>query len=85
MSQCKFVIASQAGVIYGYKNLKHKILKFDANIQFNRQCLKFNLVPKYANVEVHNASPGSQFTQRKVGKMRIKDKINIFAYEKRKN
>jgi hypothetical protein len=51
MTQLKFVTARQAGVIHMYKNLKHKILKCKANIQLNKECLKFNLIPKYANTK----------------------------------
>jgi hypothetical protein len=49
MTQIKIVIASQSRVIHLYKKIKHKILKGNANIQFNKECLKFDLSPDYAN------------------------------------
>jgi len=54
MDNIKF-IASQAKHIYQYKSLKSKILKCNANIFFNKQCLAKNLIPKYADIKI----PGS--------------------------
>jgi hypothetical protein len=34
-----------------------------------------NLIPKYANNKISNASPGSQFTQQKVYKLQIRDEL----------
>jgi len=46
----KFV-ASQAKSMQHYKSLRSKILKCNANIYFNRQCLTKNLTPKYAVIK----------------------------------
>ena len=40
-----FVHAGQSINIYRYKNIKRKILKCRANLYFNKQCLKYDLVP----------------------------------------
>jgi len=51
----KFV-ASQAKSMHRYKSLRYKILKCNANIYFNRQCLTKNLTPKYANIKIPTTS-----------------------------
>jgi hypothetical protein len=50
MDSIKF-IAGQACSIYQYKNLRTKILKWYADISFNRQCLTKKVVPNYASKE----------------------------------
>ena len=60
MTQNKSVMASQARVIHKYKNLKHKVLKCNASICFNKKILDLNLVPKY----ISRTSSGSNFTQK---------------------
>jgi hypothetical protein len=45
------LLASQAKHIYRYNSLRFKILKCNADIFFNRQCLATNIIPKYANVK----------------------------------
>jgi len=50
MASIKFTV-SQAKSINQYKNLRTKIMKCCANIYFNRQCLKKEIDPKYANIK----------------------------------
>jgi hypothetical protein len=76
MASIKF-IAGQARSINQYKNLRTKIMKFCANIYFNRQCLKKEIVPKYANIKVPYTSPASSITQKKVQTRHIRDKIKF--------
>ena len=57
--------ASQASSIYHYKKLKIKVLKCNADIYFNKQCLAKKIVPNYANIKVPNTSPAAQKTQNK--------------------
>ena len=46
MENIKFnFIPSQAKSIYQYKSLRTKVLKCNANIMFNKQCLSKNLIP----------------------------------------
>ena len=55
METTKFkFIASQARSIYHYhyKKLKIKVLKCNADIYFNKQCLAKKIVPNYANIKV---------------------------------
>ena len=55
METTKFkFIASQARSIYNYhyKKLKIKVLKCNADIYFNKQCLAKKIVPNYANIKV---------------------------------
>jgi len=37
----KIAIASEARIVSKYKNLKHKVLKHNAIICFNKLCLKY--------------------------------------------
>ena len=63
MTSIKFE-ASQARCINQYKNLRIEVLKFCANIYFNRQCLKQGIVPKYAKIKIAYTSPASIVTQK---------------------
>jgi len=49
MEGIKF-IASQAKSIHHYKSLRSKILKCNANIFFNKQCLAKSRTTKYVNI-----------------------------------
>ena len=75
-------LASQAKSIHLYKGLRSKILKCNANIYFNKQCLAKNLTPKYATIKVPKTSKAAQSTQSKVTRIRIKDEIK-FLYKKK--
>ena len=55
--------ASQASHINLYNNLKSKMLKWCANIYFNKQCLKQGLTPNFAKVKIPRTSPVASFTQ----------------------
>ena len=64
MNSTKTVIASQANRIHHYKNVRRKILKCCADIYFNKQCIKQNLIPNYAKLKISNTSPVAKFTKR---------------------
>jgi len=51
MAPFKFA-ASQARSIHNYKNLKIKVLKCNADIFFNWQCLTKKIIPNYTNIKV---------------------------------
>ena len=70
-------LASQAKSIYYYKSIRSKVLKFNANIFFNKQCLAKNIIPKYANIKVPATSKAAHTTQKKVSLIRIKDEIKF--------
>jgi len=82
MESIKF-LASQAKSIYQYKSLRFKILKCNADIFFNRQCLAKNMIPKYANVKVPVTSKAAYITQKKIRFTRIKDEIQFLYMKKR--
>ena len=84
MLSIKVIDASLARNITHYKNLKRKILKCCANIYFNKQCQKHNLTPKYTQIKIPLTSPAAIYTQRKVNKIRIKDKIKFLYLKKDK-
>ena len=80
MAPFKFA-GSQARSIHQYKNLRIKVLKCNANIFFNRQCLSRKIIPDYANIKVPITSPASHKTKNKIQTTRIKDEIK-FLYGK---
>ena len=82
MEGTKF-LASQAKSIYRYKSLRTKVLKCNADIFFNKQCLTKSIIPKYANIKVPTTSKAAHNTQKKVSIIRIKDEIKILIYEER--
>jgi hypothetical protein len=81
MESIKF-LASQAKPIYQCKSLRFKILKRNADIFFNIQCLAKNIIPKYANVKVPATSKAAYITQKKIRFTGIKDEIK-FLYMKK--
>jgi len=59
MTHLKIINASQ-GPIHKYKDLKSKLYKYNTNIYFNKQCLRKQLTPSYANIKVPNTSHSTQ-------------------------
>jgi hypothetical protein len=47
-----------------YKKLKIKVLKYNADILFNKQCLSKKFIPNYANIKVPVTSPAAQKTKK---------------------
>ena len=78
-----FVIANQARCVNKYKNIKHKVLKCNANIYFNKQCWEDDLTPKFSDIKIRNISTATKFTQQVCG-MRLKDEIKFLYIEKGK-
>ena len=64
MENFKF-IAGQASSITHYKNKSFKLLKYCANIYFNKQCLAKKIIPNYAKIKVQNTSPAAKLTSKK--------------------
>jgi hypothetical protein len=54
----------------------------NANIYFNKQCIRKQLTPAYARIKVPNTSPAHKNTQRKIPTVRVKDEIK-FLYSKK--
>ena len=81
MSHLK-IIGSSQGPIHKFTSLKRKLYNCNANIYFNQQCLKNNVIPTYAKLKFPNTSPASKFTQRKATHMRIKDEIKFLHAKK---
>jgi len=76
------ILNSSRGSIHKYENLLSKLYKCDTNICFNKQCLKKQLTPSYANIKVPNTSPAYKHTQKKLPTIRLKDKIG-YLYSKK--
>jgi len=83
MAPFKFKIkASQARSIYHYKKLKIKVLKYNTDIFFNKQCLTKKIIPNYTNTKVPITSPAAYKTQNKAQNTQIKEEIK-FLYKKK--
>jgi hypothetical protein len=54
MHTMKIVNASHSSSIHTFMNMKIKLLNSNANIYFNRTCLKQNLTPQYAQIKLHS-------------------------------
>jgi hypothetical protein len=71
MDSVRLIDRSQMRTISKYKNLKCKVLKCNANVYFNKQCVEQDLVPNYAKIS--NNCKMSKYTQRKIHKLRLKE------------
>ena len=75
------IMNASRGSILKYGNVLSKLHKCNANIYFNRQCIKKQQTPSYANMKVPNTSPACKHTQKKLPTIRIKDDIR-YLYAK---
>jgi hypothetical protein len=57
------IINFSRGPIHEYENLKRKLYHFNANIYFNQQCSRKQLIPNYAKIKIPNTPPAARFTQ----------------------
>jgi len=74
------ILASQARLINLHKNLRTKVMKYCANICFNRQCINRKAIPNYANVKLSHTSPAANVSLNKIEKIRVKDELK-FLYK----
>jgi len=84
MSSIQIITGSQVHDVNQHNNLKSKVLKCCANIYFNRQCLKQNLIPNYTKIKIPNTIPAATSKKHKIVKLRIRDKIK-FLHMKKEN
>jgi hypothetical protein len=83
MTHIKILGASQS-LIHQFENLKRKLYNCNASIYFNKKCLNKRLTPSYAQIKIPNTSPAHKYTQQKVPKLRIKDKIKFLHCKNQK-
>ena len=81
MASFKFK-ASHARSTHHYKKLKIKVLKCNADIFSNKQCLIKKIIPNYANIKIPNTSLAAYKTQNKVQITGIKEEVK-FLYKKK--
>ena len=77
-------IAGQASSINQYKNTRPKLLKYYANVFFNKKCLATKIIPNYAKIKVQNTSPAAKLTSKKAQTTRMKDEIKLLFKKKDK-
>jgi hypothetical protein len=58
-------------------NLKRKLLKCNANINFNKSCLKQHTIPKYANLTTKQFQNMTTRTKQKIEIIRIKQELKL--------
>jgi hypothetical protein len=80
MAPFKFT-ASQAHSIHQYKKLKIEVLKCNADIFFNRQCVSKKIIPNNANMKVPVTSPAAHKTT-KSRPSKLKMKSNFYTKNK---
>jgi hypothetical protein len=64
----EIINAGQAYSIKKYANIKRKLLTCNTNIYFNKACLTYNCIPKYAqiNIKASNTSEAAKHTETQV-------------------
>jgi hypothetical protein len=86
MLKYKIVNSSHTKGIYNYMNCKRKLLHCNANIQFNKICLRKKLIPKYAYVKIPtNKNEAARRTQTQAQTLRIKNEIKFLHKKKQLN
>ena len=63
MLKYNIVNCSHTRSIYKYMNCNRKLLHCNANIKFNKICLKEKLTPKYAYIKIKTNNEASKKTQ----------------------
>ena len=63
-------------------NCKRKLLHCNANINFNKTCLKKNLIPRYAHINIPEYNEAAIKTKAKAQISRIKNEIQFFYKKK---
>ena len=76
------IINVSRGSIQNCESILSKLYKCNANIYFNKQCLKKQLTPSCANINVPNTSPACKHTQKELPTIRIKGEIR-YLYSKK--
>jgi hypothetical protein len=60
-----------------FTNIKRRLSYCNANIRFNKLCLKHNVIPKYAriNIKAVNTSEAAKRTDKQARILRVKNEI----------
>jgi predicted fused transcriptional regulator/phosphomethylpyrimidine kinase len=74
MPKYKLANSSHTEGIYNYMNVKRKLLHCNANIHFNKICLKEKITPKYAVIKIPTTNEAAKKTQTQAQTLRIKTK-----------
>jgi hypothetical protein len=72
---CLKIINASPAYVLRHQNLKRKPYNCNSNIHFNEKCLRNNIVPKFAKINIPNTSSASKFTQHKASTLRLKNGI----------
>jgi hypothetical protein len=63
-------------------NCKRKLLHCNANLKFNKICLKENLIPKYAHIKIPEYNNAATKTKTQAQILRIKNEIKFLYIKK---
>ena len=69
------------GFVHQYENVKRKLLSCNADIYFNRQCLRKKLTSNFARIKIPSYSPAAKATIVKIQTIRVREEIK-FLYMK---
>ena len=78
----KLISNSQASAINKYKNLKHKMLKYNTNIYFNKKYLEKDPVLNYAKIKIRKLSHVFKCIQKETHELGLKYKLNFSILRK---
>jgi hypothetical protein len=70
--------------VYKFVNTKRKILYYNANIAFNKECLSRKITPKYAKTNIKPIDNVAKITIQKAEKIRTKQDIRLL-YKNKQN
>lgn len=83
MDIIKLIPNSPNQTIDKYKKLKGRVLKCNANVYFNKQCLESDIDPYWKKIKKSKTSNISTYTtQKKVRRLRLKDETNYLHIKK---
>ena len=74
--------ASQAHTVYKFQNIKIRLLKTNLHIRFNQECIKYNIIPKYASIKINKKSEFSTKIKRYAGIMWMREELK-YLYKKK--
>ena len=74
--------ASQANLVYKYKNVKMKIIKTSLNIKFIKKCLHNNITPNFSKINIQNKSLAAVKTKSIAQKIWQKEEIKQLYVKK---
>lgn len=74
--------ACQASTVFKFQNIKIKLLKTNLHIKFNKECIRNNLIPKYASIKINNNSKIATKIKERAQIMWLKEELRYLYMKK---